>query len=580
MTNLYEYGDAIAAVLAGRTAADLESRTLDFKQEVPDAREMGRSLAEAAVCFANAVGGTIVVGVDDKASGPVALVGTTTEPDRVRRLIHERTAPPMTLDVRVDERFGARLLVIVVPEGIEVHQDTQGRAYRRVDAQRCITMSAADQARLRDERTGFDWSAQASERASADMSALAIAAARARLAALPDKRQDLARLSDRDLLRGLGVVDAGGGLLKAGEVLFCDPLAGASPTVLYQYRPTPGGEPAAVERISSPLILAFQRVLELVDARRNTVPITLPDGQQIHVADFPDLAVREAVANGVLHRDHRLAGPVLVDHSKTVLAVSSPGPLVAGVTPDNILTHPSKPRNLVLTAAFRVLGLAEETGRGVDRMYREMIRAGRDLPLIEDGIDGVRVSLVGGSQNTRIARYVAQLPEDERSDTDTMLVLFTLCTRRTTNAQALAPLLQKGGEEAEAVLRRLSADPPGILEPTRGTLRRAHPAYRLRGDALRALGPAVRYQRRTVDDIDRKVIDHVNEYSRITNKTIRNIFEVDVYQATGIIKDLVDREVLVKTSTQQRGPNIEYGPGRKFPGVPARSRRQAGRGQS
>ncbi|MGH3516577.1 MAG: ATP-binding protein [Haloechinothrix sp.] len=63
--------------------------------------------------------------------------------------------------------------------------------------------------------------------------------------------------------------------------------------------------------------------------------------------------------------------------------VTSPGPLVAGVTVKNILTHPSKPRNRALTAAVRTLQLAEEVGRGVDRMYREMIRTGRPMPTID-----------------------------------------------------------------------------------------------------------------------------------------------------------------------------------------------------
>ncbi len=72
-----------------------------------------------------------------------------------------------------------------------------------------------------------------------------------------------------------------------------------------------------------------------------------------------------------------MAEPVHVDHSPQVLVVSSPGPLVGGVTPENILTHPSKPRNPGLARAARTVGIAEEVGRGVDRIVREMIRSGR-----------------------------------------------------------------------------------------------------------------------------------------------------------------------------------------------------------
>ena len=556
---------ALEAIARGRVAGELESRALEFKLEGRDERDTGRILAEAAVCLSNAAGGVVVLGIDDKKKGPDAFVGSDLEIDAVRKLIHQRTKPPMTLDVDTVVAHGSRLLVIRVPEGLEVHQDSAGRAWRRVSAQDCFAMPPADQSRLREERAGYDWSAQASDRSIRDASPLALAAARRRLAALPDRRQELARLADGDLIRALGLADEADRLNRAGEVLFCDPVNGMEPAVLYQYRPTPAGEPALVERLPRPLVLSFERALELVDARRNTTPLTLPNGQQIAVADFPDLAVREAIGNAVIHRDYRQRSAAVVDHSRSTLVVDSPGPLVTGVTPQNILTHPSKPRNATLAKAFRTLGLAEETGRGVDRMYREMIRAGRDLPVIDDRLDGVRVILSGGAANTRIARFVAGLPDEERDDTDTMLVVFVLCSRPTTSAVDLAPILQKSRDEAEAVLRRLSSDPAGIVEPTRGTVRRANPLYRLRGEALSSLGPAVRYQRRTQDEIDRKVIAHIREYGKVTNRTLRNVFDVDMQRARAILTDLVARDILVKTSLQQRGPNIEYGPGTAFP---------------
>ena len=99
----------------------------------------------------------------------------------------------------------------------------------------------------------------------------------------------------------------------------------------------------------------------------------------------------------------REEAPVTIEHSPEVFAIASPGPLVAGVTPGNILTHPSTPRNPALARAARVLGLAEEVGRGVDRMFREMIRSGRDLPKIESVVDLVRVTLLGGTANAQVA---------------------------------------------------------------------------------------------------------------------------------------------------------------------------------
>lgn len=87
---------------------------------------------------------------------------------------------------------------------------------------------------------------------------------------------------------------------------------------------------------------------------------------------------------------------------------------------------------------------------------------------------------------------------------------------------------------------------------------------------MRALGTAVRYRRRATDEFDRKVIEHVREYGRVTNKTVRNLFDVDVNRARDLLGDLVRREVLVKTSQASRGPSVEYGPGPRFPRAKAK----------
>ena len=56
--------ETLGLVLRGtRSASSLEGHRLDFKTEKPTERESCQDLAEASVCFANASGGVIVVGV-------------------------------------------------------------------------------------------------------------------------------------------------------------------------------------------------------------------------------------------------------------------------------------------------------------------------------------------------------------------------------------------------------------------------------------------------------------------------------------------------------------------------------------
>ncbi len=562
------------AVVKGDAADALESGTLDFKEEGRSRNDLLKEVAQEAVCFANSDGGTVVIGVRDKPGGPEALTGTDIAVDQVARRIYELSLPPLTVDVEAVMYETARLVVVRVPRSPDLHSDPLGRAARRVGKE-CKPMDAVTQRRLQEERRGIDWTAALSERPRSEVSPLALAHARERLARLVDDRRSLARAADDDLLRSLGCVDNAGRLTRAGEILFCEPAGGAD-AVVYQYRATPAGEPRP-ERILAPMLVAFERTLQLVrDRSAPPRPLVLPDGQVLPLEDFPELAFREAVANAFLHRDYHLHGPIAVEQSPQVLVVTSPGPLVGGVRPDNILTHPSQPRNPALARAARILGIAEEIGRGVDRMYREMIRVGRDTPIIVSAFDGVRVSFIGGAPNTHVARLVAQLPATERDDTDTMLVLHALRTRRLVSADSVAPSLQKSVEEAQTVLRRLAQDDVGLIEPSRSTAHRSHPSYRLRTAVLQVLGPAVAYNQRATDDLDRKMVTHVSEYGFVTNRTVQNLLDVQLTRARDLLKDWVRRQLLVKTSEHERGPGVTYGPGPAFP-VRGKATTRAGR---
>jgi ATP-dependent DNA helicase RecG len=90
---------------------------------------------------------------------------------------------------------------------------------------------------------------------------------------------------------------------------------------------------------------------------------------------------------------------------------------------------------------------------------------------------------------------------------------------------------------------------------------------------LRGCGCSGPPRRSTTDEIDRKIIAHVREYERITNRTVQNLLDVGTDRAKAILADLVAREILIKTSTAQRGPTVDYGPGAQFPAARSGRRR-------
>jgi ATP-dependent DNA helicase RecG len=166
----------------------------------------------------------------------------------------------------------------------------------------------------------------------------------------------------------------------------------------------------------------------------------------------------------------------------------------------------------------------------------------------------------------------ATVVTDARETALRPLIVLLLCRKRSVTARDVAAMVQRTVSATESVMRRLASGEAQLLEPTAGTVTRAHPNYRLRSPALVALGPAVSYHRRSNSEVDRKVIDHVREYETINSATVQRFFDVDVYRARDILRDFVGREILVRISEQTRGPKVRYGRGAQFPARKSRRR--------
>ena len=551
-----EVVSALDRIDEGTSPADLESEWLDFKSDRGGSRKTLRRLAKAAACLANGRGGTVVLGVEDDRAGSGAFSGTDVDVLRARRYIFETVKPPLTVSVDEYVHRDTRLLIIGVPVGAAVH-GVSGRVTRRV-GRSCLPLAPDHIAALHDEREGRDPSEQASRRSVDDLDRVALDLARRYLGRLTDERAGWVALSDRELCRAIGVSTSDGDLLVAGEQLFCMPR---SEFVSYHHRTTAGSPPDAGERLVLPLVSAFDRTLGHIAARNCWEALLLPDGQQLQLQRYPEDVVREALANALVHRRLDLTGPVQVEHFDDSLTITSMGPLVDGVTVDNILTTASRPRNRLLARAFRHLGLIEELGTGVARMYRSMLRLGKPPPEFVESANSVRVSVVGGPAGKEFARFVALLDAPERNDVEVLLVLRHLCMNSSAGVGEIASLLQRRPTEAARTLERIAKAAAPLIEPVKAAASGHRIRYCLSENASSGLGSTVKHRRNTSREIERSVVEHVREHGRITNRVVRNLFGVGTPRASVILRNLVERRILERTSEARRGPSVEYGPG-------------------
>lgn len=565
-----------ARIRAGSKPRDLESDVLEFKEEeASDLRRVLEMLADAVVCLANSEGGTIVAGVTNGRPGPEALVGVSTKltVDIVRRGIFDRTRPSLSVPVSDYLEGGRRFLIITVPKGAVFYSNNSGTATRRLGTE-CRPFPPEEQRQAAAARGLYDWSAEFTDVGQDAASADEMLRVR-RLLVLAG-RDDLSRVDNRRLLRDLRLANSRGQLTRAGVLIVADEdtIGSVVPSYgyAYQYRSSPGSESSARFRGRRPLLAAVEGLLDAVATRSRVHPLTAAAGVQIQIQDYPREAVRELVVNALVHRDYETDGSVEIEHSADSLSVISPGGLVFGITPENILTHPSTPRNRLLLETVTALQVAERTGQGIDRAYRELLRTGKEPPTFSDDGHQVRAVVPGGTGNDAFARFVAEQDPEIAGDVDILLALSVLRDARSIGAAVLASLAQRSTQEAQTVLERMAHT--GLVEPTRRTASRPLPTYGLTGTTLAALGRAVKYHVRRVDETDRKVGDHVHEYGHVTNQTLRRMFDLDVAGARDLLRALQQRQILVKLDQGRGGPGIRYGPGPAFARTVATSRKR------
>jgi ATP-dependent DNA helicase RecG len=473
-----QISNALQALASGTAPHEVESTHIDVKEE-PGRRgangdilrgqtrndAAAKYLAGEMACMANTPeGGAIIVGISDRGD----RIGTELDSEWLRHRIWELTEQRLTTTVRAVEFEGHRLLVLSTHQAIEPIR-YEGRIKWRVD-DHCVEIDPSSWHSGRIQQTGVDWSAQQSGHVIADASPIALEISRRYLIEAGDDSADLAAASDSDLLRRLNVALGDNHLTNAGSLLFVE-----TPTVGIDYirRDHPGADSTARMHSERSLLEQVFEVERSADAANRGVHLRggFAHGQ---VRAIPPGAIREAIVNGVVHRDWLSPQPTTVEHIGDTLTVTSPGGFIGGVAPSNIITHPAVARYRSLAEALAALRLAEREGIGIDRMVREMLALGHSAPEITE-VAGpyVRVNLVGGDPDAGFLSLLTDLhPESVRTDVDALLLLRHLLVNGWIDDQAAAPILQRPPRESRASLYRLAAvhiETVPLIVPVRGT---------------------------------------------------------------------------------------------------------------
>ncbi len=569
--------DEVARVLGlierGDTRGPLESKHVDLKEDAgrrgrggealsgePRSESAAAHLTAAAACMANTDGGgALIVGVSDDGRP----LGTQLDAEWLRGRIYDLTGRLLTVDVREVLIEGARLLVVRSPQAIEPIRSNHKITWRVDD--RCVEVDAATWHARRMSLARYDWSALDSHVDAQESRPEAVALARRFLRESGETAAaELAAASERDLLRRLNVVTPDGYLTNAGVLAF---VGRPDPALDYVRRSLAGGD--SLRRVRDggrSLLEEVAAVEDAVDAYNEVRQVRrgLVVGR---LRDLPSGAVREAVINGVVHRDWGSAAPTLVEHVGRSLIVSSPGGFVGGVTPENIITHPSQPRNRALAELFSALRLAEREGIGVDRMVRDMISLGYPPPDIRE-IPGpyIRAALVGDPLDEVWIRFLGRLaPDDARSSLSVLLLLRRLVTHWWVDVAVAAPLLQLSQLEAAGALDMLAhvtVDGRPLVEPVAGVPVDAPDAWRISAGALAVLAneDAESGQVRRAPTRPAIALDWARARGRVSTTELASVVGAHATNVGSVLRGLEDQDLLRPSRESRTGPGFHYLP--------------------
>lgn len=537
-----------------------ESLTVEFKSDrkcLPDSE-----LIEALVCLANSEGGELWLGVEDDGT-PTGLHERHRQLQGLAGLVAARTSPSLSVSVQEVELSGVVVARIQVPKTHSEVATTSGvylrRRLRSDGTPECVPM-------LPHERQSH-----AGRFGLQDVSAQPVAGA---------TLADLDPL-ERERLRQ-AVLKYGGDrvLLELDDEALDGALRFTTRTDTGQRVPTLTGllvigkEAALRERVSthefafqvlSTDTVAFNefqrfpllKALEWLET--NFRPYNPEHEIQVGLFRVPiprvDMgAFREALANALIHRDYHRLGAVHVRLDDHGLSISNPGGLVDGVTLDNLLTTEPRPRNPALADAMKRIGVVERSGRGVDKIYRGMLRFGRPLPDYSRTNDsGVVVQLSTHAADEAFLKLIVEQEGEHHGKPlpiDSLIALAALREHKRLSTHELARLIQRESPQARTTLERLLE--AGLVQAHGSGRNRA---YTLSANLYRITNQKAAYTRQagfSALQHEQLVLNYVRQHGRIQRSEVMELCHLSRDQAGRLLQQLT-RENRLQMHGQKRG---------------------------
>jgi len=539
-----------------------ETLTVEFKSDVKGLPD--RDLVTAVVAMANTEGGLVLLGVED--DGTVTGVHPHHQDTAgLAALIANRTNPSAAVRVEVVDWNKKKFLSIQVPKARGIVSTSDGLLLRRrlmvsgkpeavpfyphEFIQRQSAMGLVDPSAIPLESLTDD-----------DLNPLERQRVREAIRRYGGD-MSLLPLADEELDGALGLITTVDGIRRptlAGLLLMGreEILRQHVPAHEVAFQVLEGTDVQVNEFFRKPLLQTFEAVEMLFKARVKEQEIQV-GLFRVPIPNYDRRAFREGFINALVHRDYSRLGAVHLRLDEDGLTLSSPGGFVEGITLHNLLVTAPRSRNPLLADIVKRIGLAERTGRGIDRIYEGMLRYGRPAPDYAMS-DAASVVLVLPRSDADFAFLEMILRHEKRTGTampiDSLIILSRLRSERRLTTVDLTVNTQKSEQATRTALENLVE--AGLVE-AHGTGRGR--TYTLSAKVYRYSGRKAAYIRQAgFDPIQQEqmVLKFIETHGTIKRADVMDLCRITKDQAAKLLKRLTSEATITKHG-ERRGTYYE-----------------------
>lgn len=424
---------------------ETESTTLEFKQQIPNNQQITKSI----VAFCNLFGGRLVLGVDDNRN----IIGV---PENnidelilsLQRSIYQACTPPILPSVYARRIYDKLVIIIEVSQGmnkpyfLSAHGINEG-TFIRFGAS-TIKANATLIQELIWQSKGF--SADEIPVHFADEQSLD----RDRFRNFLKEKivNPLKTDIERQLFHYKILIDEhqriyptlGGVLLFSSKpqqyfteaFIICTHFKGIS-----------GRQGIATRDCGGSLVEQINNAITFVTERLNK-HFSIGAKKREQTLEIPEVALREAIINAVVHRDYHLPGPIKIAIYDDRIEIFSPGNFPGPLRSQELESGVTYIRNHVICRVLRELGYIEKLGSGFITIFQAYRERNLLLPTVYEGSGYVKCVL---------PRAASKITTEELQEEEKILHLFYKAEE--INSQTVAEALRISRQTAARRLAEL-----------------------------------------------------------------------------------------------------------------------------